>query len=262
MPQLLTQNAMMRRDHSFNWTLPAWVAQLPDGRRINACPQAGACAKLCYATQGNYRRFPAVREAHLRNLAMVVDALPAWQARMTAELGGRRYRPTGLPRLPLLPRAHLSAAVADLLDAGAAVIRIHDSGDFLTEAYLHAWYSIAAARPEHLFYAYTKEIALVQASWPARPDNLLICYSLGGRQDHLVDTGTDRHADVFPSETAIAAAGYYSKTPHDLLCVVAPSHRIGIVANPIPAFRRAQGAARFSDLEANTRRRRRTSEEV
>ncbi|WNI20170.1 hypothetical protein RLT57_32035 (plasmid) [Streptomyces sp. ITFR-21] len=30
------------------------------------------------------------------------------------------------------------------------------------------------------------------------PDNFLWCYSLGGREDHLIDLAHERHADVFP----------------------------------------------------------------
>jgi hypothetical protein len=37
-----------------------------------------------------------------------------------------------------------------------------------------------------------KDAALNPAS------NLIICYSMGGRQDHLIDVTVDRHADVFP----------------------------------------------------------------
>lgn len=247
---LLTQNREMRRDGIYNWTLPAWVSELPDGRIVNVCPQAGACASLCYARNGTYR-FPSVRAAHARNLARVLDDLGGWTADMLTELGRRKFRPTGVPRLPGLPRAHLHTRVAQLLDTGAACVRVHDSGDFLNAEYLLAWLMIAESVPDILFYCYTKEVRLFKTlAEPHAPANFLWCYSLGGRQDFLVDRDNDRHADVYAGEAAIDRAGYYSQDAHDLLCVLAPSLRIGIPANHIPAFQRRQGDRTFGELEA------------
>jgi hypothetical protein len=175
---------------------------------------------------------------------------------MLNELTRPRYASAGRPHLPELSRSHLHPHVARLLDLGAPLVRIHDSGDFFSPAYLEAWITVAAAAPGVLFYAYTKEVSLLEEAADRTPPNLLWVYSLGGRQDHLVERDTMRHADVFPSPEAIAAAGYYDQTAHDLLCVVAPSHRIGIPANRIPHFVKRQAGRTFSELEATTRRRR------
>lgn len=95
----------------------------------------------------------------------------------------------------------------------------------------------------------------MKAAYPL-PTNLLICYSFGGKQDHLIDRDTDQHSDVFPTLEALEAAGYVDQEDHDLLCVVAPTTRVGIVANNIPHFRKKQGGATFSELElAKTARR-------
>jgi hypothetical protein len=247
---MLTQNAELREDRVWNWTLPAWVVRLPNGRAMNVCPSAGACAALCYARNGTYT-FPAVAEAHLRNLLAVTYHLDRWTPAMLNELRHRRYRPTGRRRLALLPRAHLHPHVSWLLDAGAAAVRIHDSGDFFSATYLHAWLTIARHSPHALFYAYTKEVALLEAETGAAPPNFLWVYSLGGRQDHLIDRDTMRHADVFPDRRAIAAAGYYSQHPHDLLAVVAPSLRIGIPANNIPRFNRELDGRTFAQAQAD-----------
>jgi protein gp88 len=253
-PMMLTQNSEMRKDRVWNWTLPAWVARRADGRAVNVCPQAGACVKVCYARNGTYN-FPAVKAAHIRNLEQVTDDLSGWLTDMLNELGRRRYRPTGERRLPWLSRSHLTAAVAGMLDGGSACVRIHDSGDFLSEEYLLAWLAVASSTPDVLFYCYTKEVALLKrVASGAAPGNFLWCYSLGGRQDRLVDKDTDRHADVFPDEAAITAAGYYSQDAHDLLCVTAPSNRIGIPANNIPHFRRLMAGRTFAEMEAGARR--------
>jgi hypothetical protein len=251
---MLTQNSEMRKDRVWNWTIPAWVVRRGDGRAVNVCPSAGACVKVCYARNGTYN-FPAVKAAHIRNLERVADDLPGWMTDMMNELNHRRYRPSGERRLPSLSRGHLTAAVAGLLDAGGACVRIHDSGDFLSEEYLLAWLAIAELTPDVLFYAYTKEVALLKrVAAGSAPANFLWCYSMGGRQDRLVDRDRDRHADVFPDEAAIRAAGYYSQDAHDLLCVVAPSRRIGIPANNIPHFRKIMAGRTFSEMEAGTRR--------
>ena len=240
----------MRRDGIFNWTLPAWVTELPDGRRINVCPSAGACVKVCYARNGTYN-FPKVKAAHQRNLMRVLDDLPGWEVDMMAELDGRRFRQTGFRRLPDLPRDHLSLEMALLLDTGAAAVRIHDAGDFFSDEYTEAWLRIAWAKPKIIFYAYCKEVSrfrrLVEGKAPA---NFLWTYSIGGKEDHLIDLEHDQHAEVFPDEATLQAAGYVSQDAHDLLCVLAPSTRVGIPANNIPAFRKRMDGRTFGEMEA------------
>lgn len=252
-PLLLTRNAELREDGIWNWTLPAWVVKLADGRSFNVCPSAGACAKVCYARNGTYL-FPAVHAAHMDNLRAAFD--PAFPARMLNELRRSRYASSGRPHLPDLDRGHLHPHVTRLLDLGAPLVRIHDSGDFFSPAYLRAWLAVAAASPGVIFYAYTKEVTLLESVRGETPPNFLWVYSMGGRQDHLVDRDTMRHADVFPTPERIAAAGYYDQSAHDLLCVVAPTHRIGIPANNIPAYRKRQGGSSFAELEAAVPRRR------
>lgn len=251
---MLTQNSELRRDRVWNWTLPAWVVRTSDGTAVNVCPQAGACVKVCYARNGTYN-FPVVKAAHVRNLEAVIDDLNGWTTAMMNEVGRRKFRPTGETRLPDLPRDHLTYDVTALLDDGAACVRIHDAGDFLSEEYLLAWLAIASHTPDVLFYCYTKEVALFKrVADGAAPANFLWCYSMGGKQDHLVDKDVDYHADVFTDDDAVAEAGYYSQDANDLLCVVAPSNRIGIPANNIPAFRKRMAGRTFSEMEEATPR--------
>lgn len=259
-PKMLTQNSELRPLGIHNFTLPAWVVRLDDGRNVNVCPQAGACVKLCYARNGSYR-FPGVMAAHARNLKMILDDLNGWTVAILDELNKPRFKPKGAPWLPDLDRGHLHPVVAGLLDTGAPMIRIHDSGDFLSDEYLAAWLHIATLRPDILFYAYTKEVSRMRRVAVNPPPNFLVCYSLGGREDHLLDLteGGDRHADVFPTEDDIERAGYYNQEPHDLLCVVAPSTRVGIPTNRIRHFQKRQGDETFGSLEAKTPRHGRTN---
>ena len=222
-PLLLTQNSELKADGIYNWTLPAWALKLSDGRKVNVCPNAGICATLCYARNGTYT-FPEVRAAHERNLLLVLDHLPVWERWMGNEFRHKRYR--------------------------GKHVRIHDSGDFFSDAYLQAWLRVMRLSPWATFYAYTKEVSrfkrLVE---PSPPPNFLWIYSLGGKEDLLIDKAHDRHADVFPSKEAAAAAGYPSQEASDLFAIYSPNH-VGIVANNIPQYRRKQGQDTFGEMQA------------
>ncbi|RLU82094.1 hypothetical protein CTZ27_31285 [Streptomyces griseocarneus] len=196
---------------------------MPSGENFNVCPQAGVCAQLCYARAGAYR-FRNVRAAHIRNLLLCRDSPEEWEKRMTEELNHKRY--------------------------SGKWIRLHDAGDFYSDAYLLAWMRIMKNSPRSRFYCYTKEISrfkrLVE---PGAPENFLWCYSLGGREDHLIDTGTERHADVFPDVEALIIAGYSDQTESDLLSVLSESPLVGIPANRIPHLLKRQGQETFGSLQ-------------
>jgi hypothetical protein len=254
MPSLLTQNSELRRDGVWNWTLPAWVVELSDGSRVNACPNAGACVSLCYARNGTYL-FPKVRAAHVRNLEWTLTDLEGWKAAMLEELSRPRYRPSGEPRLEhLAPVLDLDEWAEAWRHAGGAAVRVHDAGDFYSDDYLLAWLEIARKHPDVLFYAYTKEVSRFRRLEDWAPDNFRWLYSLGGREDHLVDLEQDRHADVFPDLDTLADAGYMDQTESDLLAVLLPTTRVGIPANNIRHLRKRQGAATFGEIEASLTR--------
>ncbi len=222
--RLLTQNSELRADGVYNWTLPAWVVEMPDGSKVNTCPSAGACIKVCYARQGSYL-FPMTQAAHKRNLAFVIEDLSGFIAAMVLELQEDRFR-------------------------GGRFVRIHDSGDFFTEEYLRAWLTIAELVRDVTFYAYTKEVSLFKrVVEPSHPENFRWLYSMGGKEDHLIDVDKDRHADVFTTEQAMIEAGYLSQDESDLLAITLPTTRIGIPANNIPAFRKKMRGRSFSEME-------------
>ena len=220
--QMLRQNRELKEIGVWNWTLPALGARLDDGRTVLTCPNAGACASLCYARNGTYL-FPKVKAAHARNLKRVLDNLDGWKLDMIAEARKR---------------------------AAGRYVRIHDSGDFFDDAYLAAWIEIAAAVPETTFYAYTKEVSRFKRMVEGRaPSNFKWLYSMGGKEDHLIDVENDRHAEVFHSEEALEAAGYFNQEASDILAIEAPTNKIGIVANNIPHFKKKQGGETFGSLQ-------------
>ena len=224
MKRLLSQNRELRKNGIWNWSIPALVAHLSDGTKVVTCPAAGSCAALCYARNGTYN-FPAVIARHTANLELAMRRPEEFKSRMVEECSRPSMR--------------------------GKFVRVHDDGDFFSDDYLLAWLDIASGCPEVTFYCYTKEVSrfrrLVEGKSPV---NFLWLYSLGGREDHLVNREVDRHADVFPDEQAIEAAGYTSQSGNDLLSVLSPSTRIGIPANQIPHLKRRQGEATFGGLQA------------
>lgn len=221
---LLTNgNRELKADGIFTWSLPALAAKLLNGKNVLVCPSAGICAQLCYARSGTYN-FSNVKAAHVRNLEMTLDDLDLWKANIIQELKAKRYY-------------------------GGKSVRIHDSGDFYSEMYFLAWLEIATFTPHVFFYAYTKEVALIKQY--ELPSNFVIIFSMGGKQDHLIDKENDRHADVFPSLEALEAAGYTDQEHSDLFAAILPTNKIGIVVNNIPHLKKKQGAATFGSLQEN-----------
>jgi hypothetical protein len=152
---------------------------------------------------------------------MLLDDLSAWKQLMAEELLSQRYKDK--------------------------YVRIHDSGDFFSGEYLDAWILLAGINPSVTFYAYTKEVEMVKKR--KLPDNFKILFSMGGKQDHLIDVERDRHAEVFPSLEALEAAGYADQGDSDLLAITLPTNKMGIVANNIPHLKKRQGNETFGSLE-------------
>jgi hypothetical protein len=245
---LLRQNSELKADRIWNWTLPAFAVRLTDGRTMNVCPKAGACAQFCYALNGTYM-FKNVRGAHERNLRMTLDELADWKRSMMLELSHKKFRPNGEERLPEYD-LELDEWAENWRINGGAAVRIHDSGDFYSVEYLKAWLEIAETFKDVLFYAYTKDVTMFREHVQGKaPVNFRWVYSMGGKEDHLIDKDTERHADVFANMDTLEFAGYSDQGDNDLLCVLLPTTRIGIVANNIVHFNKKMAGRSFSTLE-------------
>jgi len=220
---LLTNgNSDLRRDGIWTWSLPAWVTELDDGRTVNCCPSAGACATACYARKGTYN-FRNVKAKHQANLKRVLDDLPAWETEMNSELDQPRF--------------------------DQKFIRIHDGGDFFSKEYLAAWLRIIRNHPRTTFYCYTKEVQMFREMVePDYPRNFYWVFSFGGRQDPKIQDN-DRQADVFPTSEALEAAGFFDQEQSDLLAIRGP-HKVGIVINNHPGAVRGMKGLSFRELQA------------
>jgi hypothetical protein len=221
--KLLSQNSELRPDGIFNWSLPAFGVRLTNGTTMNVCPNAGACASFCYARNGTYN-FSNVKGRHIANLEYILEEPEAWFNQMLEEVQK--------PKM------------------AGKFIRIHDAGDFFSEKYLNLWLQIAIQTPEVTFYCYTKEVSMFKrVVEPNCPPNFRYLYSMGGKEDHLIDKENDRHAEVFPDDAAILDAGYSNQDASDLLAITLPSNKIGIPANNIKHFNKKMAGRTFGALQ-------------
>lgn len=244
---LLTQNSELKPHGVWNFAIPAWYVRRDNGELFMTCPNAGACAKVCYARNGTYL-FKNVRAAHTRNLELILSDPTEFVRQMLTELSQNKFRPTGVSRvMPAgVDMSRLDPYLRKWIHTGGRAVRIHDAGDFFNELYLRLWVGIAEHNPDVLFYAYTKEVLMFK-NFGEFPTNFRYLFSTGGLQDPFISTD-DRHADVFPNQEAIEAAGYQSQDASDLLAILLPTNRIGIPANNIKHFNKRIAGRRFSEM--------------
>lgn len=173
-----TANRKLRKTKTVSFNLPAFRSQ--DGFAV--CPMAGGCATLCYARQGRYT-MPDAKRTRERNLRVVRGDLERFE----------RWAIEDLARLP-----HES-------------VRLHDSGDFFSQAYLDSWIRVIAATPGKRFYCYTKSLHL---DWRAVPANFTVVQSVGGKLDEQIDRERS-HSRIFASHAEREAAGYVDGNVND-----------------------------------------------
>lgn len=162
---------------------------------VNSCPGASACRGVCYAKQGTYL-FKNVREARMFNLN--ASFLPEYSDMLVNDLSkvSRKYN----------------------------TVRIHDSGDFHTQAYLDAWKRAASVFPNVTFYAYTKSMHLDLFS--NLPANFKLVQSLGGKYDDQVNLSMP-HSRIFSTDEDRINANYVDGNASDLPAITGEI-RIGL----------------------------------
>lgn len=174
-----TGKALGKRIAAFNLP-PDFAFTDSSGKAQNTCPGALACRAVCYAKQGRLA--------------------------MPAAVNVRRTN---------LEAAQSSTFVVDMVQALTAsrtnIVRVHDSGDFFSQAYVDAWVAIATACPDVTFYAYTKSLHL---DFARMPGNFRIVQSIGGKYDTRLDPDFP-HSRIFSSDAARIAAGYVDGNADD-----------------------------------------------
>jgi len=80
------------------------------------------------------------------------------------------------------------------------IFRIHESGDFFSQAYFDAWIEVANMHPRILFYAYTVSLPYWQERKDDIPSNLRLTASEGGMRDDIIDKEGFRKAVIVQDE--------------------------------------------------------------
>ena len=182
---LLTQNTKLKKTSKllgkkvFNFGIPAYKSA--SGKLT--CPMALECVKFCYAKKGAY---------------IWSNVKPAFE---------KRYELTKTDEFIEKMNTEIKSKKADF-------VRIHDSGDYYSKAYLDKWLKIAIHNPNVKFYSYTNMVEMFKNT--ILPDNFDVIYSNSGKQKHMIDRNTDRHTEIFKSKDELIAAGYANASENDL----------------------------------------------
>lgn len=167
----------------FNFSIPAGNDK--KSGKIT-CPFAGSCLKLCYAKKGMYR-FGNVERALSKR----------YEASKEADFVER-----------------ISNELKKVKKGIQVYVRIHDSGDFYSPVYFAKWLEIARLNPSVRFYAYTKSHSFIRGI--QLPENVDLIFSLGSKNDELIDVENERHSQIFKTADEMAAAGYTDASYLDL----------------------------------------------
>lgn len=224
---LSSGNAKLRKTNTIVFTLPALNAMIvQDGKlvKMQTCKSAGDCAGFCFAQMGTYQ-FSASMVAHHRNLNFVLNDSWGFIDQVVKEIHNKRKVPT---------------------------VRIHDAGDFFNKAYRDMWFQIAEECPQATFYIYTKEVKMFKDAQSEKsvPSNFHIVYSLGGKQDHLVDVNVDRHSRVFRTEEECFAAGYELSSNDDANAANPQIKKLGLVFHAPASGKKAINKVKELELVA------------
>ena len=198
---LLTQNSKLKRTSKeldlrvFNFGIPAYKSA--SGKLT--CPFADECIKFCYAKKGAYI---------WSNVSSVFE---------------KRYELTKTDKF-------IDSMSSEIIKKRPDYIRVHDSGDYYSKAYLNKWLSIAKLFPKVKFYSYTNCINMLKNV--ELPNNYDIIFSDSGKQKHMIDTKLDRHTKIFHSHDELISSNYINASKIDLYATKwfsKDNHRVGLL---------------------------------
>lgn len=197
---LLTQNTKLKRTSKnlglrvFNFGIPAYKSA--SGKLT--CPMADACVKFCYAKKGAYT-WSNVR--------------PAFE---------KRYQLSKTDKF-------VEAMNTEIRKKKPDYVRVHDSGDYYSRAYLKKWIEIAIHNPNVRFYSYTNMVDMMLKT--SLPDNYDIIFSDSGKQKHLINEEKHRHTKIFNSVDDLTNSSYVNASKIDLYATkwFSKNKKIGLV---------------------------------
>ena len=183
---LLTQNSKLKKTSKelglrvFNFGIPAYKSA--SGKLT--CPMADSCVKFCYAKKGAY---------------IWSNVKPAFE---------KRYQLSKTDKF-------VEAMNAEIRKKKPDYVRVHDSGDYYSRAYLKKWIDIANSNPNVRFYSYTNMVDMMLKT--SLPDNYDIIFSDSGKQKHLIDERKHRHTKIFSSHSDLVSNNYVDASSIDLM---------------------------------------------
>ena len=183
---LLTQNTKLKKTSKelglrvFNFGIPAYKSA--SGKLT--CPMADSCVEFCYAKKGAY---------------IWSNVKPAFE---------KRYQLSKTDKF-------VDAMNAEIRKKKPDYVRVHDSGDYYSRAYLKKWIDIAKSNPNVRFYSYTNMVDMMLKA--SLPDNYDIIFSDSGKQKHLIDERKHRHTKIFSNSSDLIRSGYMDASSIDLM---------------------------------------------
>ena len=197
---LLTQNSKLKKTSKelsvrvFNFGIPAYKSA--SGKLT--CPMADGCVKFCYAKKGAY---------------IWSNVQPAFE---------KRYELTKTDKF-------VDAMYDEIVKKKPDYVRVHDSGDYYSKAYLQKWIDIALLFPEVKFYSYTNMVDMILKT--SLPDNYDIIFSDSGKQKHLINERKHRHTRIFSTNSDLVSSGYVDASNIDLMATkwFSKNHKVGLV---------------------------------
>jgi len=183
--QLLTQNTKLKKTSKalgvrvFNFGIPAYKSA--SGKLT--CPFADDCVKFCYARKGAY---------------IWSNVKPAFE---------KRYELSKTDKF-------VDEMSNEIVKKKPDYVRVHDSGDYYSKAYLQKWIDIALLFPKVKFYSYTNSVLMLKEA--NLPSNFDIIFSDSGKQRNHINAIHDRHTKIFKSEADLEEAGYANASKVDL----------------------------------------------
>ena len=197
---LLTQNSKLKKTSKelglrvFNFGIPAYKSA--SGKLT--CPMADSCVKFCYAKKGAY---------------IWSNVKPAFE---------KRYQLSKTDKF-------VEAMNAEIRKKKPDYVRVHDSGDYYSRAYLKKWIEIAIHNPNVRFYSYTNMIDMMLKT--SLPSNYDIIFSDSGKQKHLIDETKHRHTKIFSSHADLDRASYTDASSIDLMATkwFNDTNKVGLV---------------------------------
>ena len=157
-----------------------------------SCPFAEACLSKAVVQPNGKRKIQDGHKTQFR----------CFSASQEVQYNGvYNLRKHNFDSLRKLSANEMITLINDSLPKNAGIVRIHVAGDFFNLDYMRAWYSVALANPDTLFYAYTKSLRYWHdINEMPTLHNFVLTASYGGRDDWRIDEFDLRFAKVVFSE--------------------------------------------------------------